>query len=104
LIRPIVKSSGFCGIGPIPACFSEQGGSHRQGGASALQSNGDFPMATKQPRAAKQCATVKKQKYTTIVEEVEKFEDLVPRMHELLLIEPEGTRIYLRVRDRRTIN
>jgi hypothetical protein len=27
---------------------------------------------------------------------------LGPRMHELLLTEPEGTRIYLRVRDRRT--
>ena len=33
----IVKSSGFCEIGPMPACFSEQGGSHRRGGASAPQ-------------------------------------------------------------------
>ena len=30
----IVKSSGFCEIGPMPACFSEQGGSRRRGGAS----------------------------------------------------------------------
>ena len=26
----------------MPACFSEQGGSHRRGGASAPQTNGDF--------------------------------------------------------------
>jgi hypothetical protein len=55
-------------------------------------------------KARRRRTTVKKQKYTTIVEEVEKFEDLAPRLHELLLTEPEGTRIYLRVRDRRTIN
>ena len=61
-------------------------------------------MAIKNPRAAKQRTTVKKQKYTAIFEEVEKFEDLAPRMHELLLTEPKGTRIYLRVRDRRIIN
>ena len=51
-----------------------------------------------------QRTTVKDQKYTIIFEEVERFEDLAPRMHELLLIEPEGTRIFLRVRDRRIIN
>ena len=33
----IVKSLGFREIGPMPACFSEQGGSHRRGGASAPQ-------------------------------------------------------------------
>jgi hypothetical protein len=61
-------------------------------------------MATKKSRAPKQLTMVKKQKYTAIFEEVEKFKDLAPRMHELLLTEPEGTRIYLRVRDCRTIN
>ena len=30
-----VTSSGFGEIGPIPACFFEQGGSHRRGGAFA---------------------------------------------------------------------
>ena len=40
-------------------------------------------MATKKPPAAKQRTMVKKQKYTAIFEEVEKFEDLAPRMHEL---------------------
>lgn len=25
LFRPIVKNSGFCEIGPTPACFSEVG-------------------------------------------------------------------------------
>ncbi len=55
-------------------------------------------------QARRQRTTVKKQKHTAIFEEVEKLEDLGPRMVELLLTEPEGTRIYLRVRDRRTIN
>ena len=54
--------------------------------------------------AAKQQNIVKKQKYTTIIGEVEKFEELAPRMLELLLTSPKGTRIYLRVRDRKTIN
>jgi hypothetical protein len=40
-IPRIVKSSGFCEIGPMPACFSEQGGSHRRGGASAPQTSGE---------------------------------------------------------------
>lgn len=61
-------------------------------------------MATKKPPAAKNRAIVEKQECTAIFEEVEKFEDLGPRMHELLLASPKGTRIYLRVRDRRTIN
>jgi hypothetical protein len=55
-------------------------------------------------QARRQRTTVKKQKHTAIFEEVEKLEDLGPRMVALLLAEPEGTRIYLRVRDRRTIN
>jgi hypothetical protein len=54
-------------------------------------------MATKKPQATKQRDIVKKQKYPTIIEEVEKFEDLGPRMHELLLTLPRRTRIYLRV-------
>ncbi len=55
-------------------------------------------------KARRKRAVGKKQNYNAIFEEVEKFEDLAPRMHELLLTEPEGTRVYLRVRDRRTIN
>jgi hypothetical protein len=62
------------------------------------------PMAVKKPRTAKLRATAKKQGLTAIFEEVEKLEDITPRMVELLLTEPEGTRIYLRVRDRRIIN
>jgi hypothetical protein len=64
-------------------------------------------MAATRKRAIKprrQRATVKNRKTTAIFEEVETFEDLGPRMHELLLTAPEGTRIYLRVRDCRTIN
>jgi hypothetical protein len=59
-------------------------------------------MATKRPRAAKQRTVVKKQKCTAIFEEVDELEDVAPRMIELLLTEPVGTRIYLRVRNRRT--
>ena len=55
-------------------------------------------------QARRQQTTVKKRKHTTIFEEVEKLEDLGPRMLELLLTEPDGTRVFLRVRDRRTIN
>jgi hypothetical protein len=61
-------------------------------------------MTMKKPRAATQRTTVKTQEYTVLFEEVEKFEDLAPRMHELLLAEPKGTRIYLRVRDREVVN
>ena len=61
-------------------------------------------MTIKTPRTVKQRTMVEEQKYKVIFEEVEKFEDLAPRMHELLLTEPKGTRIYVRVRDRRTIN
>ena len=56
-------------------------------------------MATKNPPPTKKRAIVEKQKCTAIFEEVQKFEDLGPRMHELLLASPKGTRIYLRVRD-----
>jgi hypothetical protein len=31
----------------MPACFSEQGGSHRRGGASAPQTNGKIKMTLK---------------------------------------------------------
>jgi hypothetical protein len=61
-------------------------------------------MPTKKYRSEKQRNIIKKQKCTTIIEEVERFEDLGPRMHELLLTSPEGTRIYLRVRDDITIH
>lgn len=44
------------------------------------------------------------EKCPTIVEEVEKFEDLAPRMLELQENCPEGTRIYLRVRNPVTIH
>jgi len=47
---------------------------------------------------------IKKQKHTAIFEVVETFEELGRRMRELLLTSPKGTRIYLRVRDRRTLN
>ena len=61
-------------------------------------------MSTKKPPTEKQRNIKKKQKCTTIIEEVEKFEDLGPRMHELLLTSPEGTRIYLRVRNQWTVH
>jgi hypothetical protein len=89
----------------MPACFSEQGGSQRRGGASAPQTSGDISNAYQEtPDRETTEHIIKKQKCTTIFEEVEKFEDLRPRMHELLLTSPEGTRIYLRVRDERTLN
>ena len=50
-------------------------------------------------KTRRQRTSVKRQKYATIVEEVETFEDLGPRIYELLLSSPKGTRIYLRVRD-----
>jgi hypothetical protein len=59
-------------------------------------------MATKKSWSEKQRNIIKKQTCATIIEEVERFEDLGPRMQELLLTSPEGTRIYLRVR--RTIH
>jgi hypothetical protein len=61
-------------------------------------------MTTKKPQTEKRRRAVKTQKCTAIFEEVENFEDLGTRMQELLLTEPEGTRIYLRVRKDTTIN
>jgi hypothetical protein len=49
-VRGIVKSLGSCEIGPMPACFSEQGGSHRRGGASAPQITGEITMTYLTPR------------------------------------------------------
>src|SRR5664280_2546328 len=48
-----------------------------------------FPMTSKKPQVEKRRRAVKRQKYETIIEEVEKFEDLAPRMLELLLTEPK---------------
>ncbi len=61
-------------------------------------------MTAKKPQTEKRRRAVKKQECTAIFEEVENFEDLGTRMQELLLTEPEGTRIYLRVRKDTTIN
>jgi hypothetical protein len=60
-------------------------------------------MAAKKPPAATQ-TIVNNQNVATIFEEADTFEDLTPRMQELLLTTTPGTRIYLRVRDRRIIN
>jgi hypothetical protein len=62
------------------------------------------PMATKKQRAVKQRTMLQEQECTAIFEEVDELEDVAPRMLELLLTEPEGTRIYIRVRNLRTIN
>jgi hypothetical protein len=88
----------------MPACFSEQGGSHRRGEASAPQANGDFSDDYQETTNRETTECYQKQKCFTIVEEVEKFEDLGTRMQELLLTSPKGTRIYLRVRKDTTIN
>jgi hypothetical protein len=62
-------------------------------------------MTTKKVRYEKRRQEiVRKQAATIIIEEVETFEDLGPRMQELLLNSPEGTRIYLRVRQKQTMN
>jgi hypothetical protein len=55
-------------------------------------------MTTKKLPAANTGAIVEKQEPVAIFEEVERFEDLGPRMYELLSTTPKGTRIYLRVR------
>ena len=60
-------------------------------------------MTTKKPQTEKRRSAVKI-KCTAIFEEVENFEELGTRMQELLLTEPAGTRIYLRVRKDTTIN
>jgi hypothetical protein len=66
-------------------------------------------MLTKKPRAEKprkiiKRKIIKKKKHTAIFEVVDSFEELGTRMQELLLTEPKGTRIYLRVRKDTTIN
>jgi len=61
-------------------------------------------MPAKKSRTEKQRKIIRKQAATTIIEEVERFEDLGPRMHQLLLTSLKGTRIYLRVRDQRTLH
>jgi hypothetical protein len=60
---------------------------------------GRSPMRIKKPQTKRQRKIIRKEAATTIIEEVERFEDLGPRMQKLLLTSPEGTRIYLRVRD-----
>ena len=61
-------------------------------------------MATKKPRVAEKRAAKKKQTWITIVDEVDTFEELAPRLHELLLTSPDNARVYVRVRDPRTLN
>ena len=61
-------------------------------------------MTNKKQQTEKKRHAAKKQKVSTIIEEVESIEDLALRMQELVLTEPEGTRIYLRVRNSRTIH
>jgi len=63
----------------MPACFSEQGGSHRRGGASAPQTIGEIPMP-----------------YLTKKQERERFlAEFLRRLREA----PPGTRVYMRVGD-----
>jgi hypothetical protein len=61
-------------------------------------------MAAGKPRTRKGGAPKKQQKRITVVGEVETLEDLAPRMQELTLDLPEGSRIYLRVRNQRTVH
>jgi hypothetical protein len=61
-------------------------------------------MATKKLRAVKARGSIKKRKCKTVFDEVETLEDVAPRMIELLPSESEGNRIYISIRDRRTIN
>src|SRR5665213_1343816 len=63
----------------MPACFSEQGGSHRRGGASAPQTTGEIPMA-----------------YLTKKQERELF---IAECSRRLREAPPGTRVYMRVGD-----
>jgi hypothetical protein len=63
----------------MPACFSEQGGSHRRGSASAPQMTGEIPMA-----------------YLTKKQQRELFiDEFLRRLREA----PPGTRVYMRVGD-----
>jgi hypothetical protein len=61
-------------------------------------------MTANKPRTGKRRSAVRKQKCVTLVEEVEALEHLAPRMQELLLDLPEGSRIYLRVRGQETVH
>jgi hypothetical protein len=90
----------------MPACVSAQGGSHDEASAFfALANTTETPaMAPKQPRPTPPQSISNDQDCATIFAEVETFDDLAPRMQELLLTNPPGTRIYLRLRDRRIIN
>jgi hypothetical protein len=71
-----------------------------------------FPMPIENPRSnmrhrpvEKKNKPAKTKRYAPIFEEVEDFEELGRRMKELLLSEPKGRKIYLRVRDDlKTIN
>ena len=75
----IVKNSGFCEIGPMPACFSEQGGSHRRGGTLVPQITEKLPMT-----------------YETKTLQRERFlAEFLRRIREA----PPGTRVYMRVGD-----
>jgi hypothetical protein len=63
----------------MPACFSEQGGSHRRGGASAPQLNGEITMP-----------------YETKEQQRERFlAEFLRRIREA----PPGTRVYMAVGD-----
>jgi hypothetical protein len=63
----------------MPACFSEQGGSHRRGGASAPQLTGEITMT-----------------YETKVQQRERLlAEFLQRIREA----PPGTRVYMAVGD-----
>jgi hypothetical protein len=63
----------------MPACFSEQGGSHRRGGASAPQLTGEITMS-----------------YETKEQQRERFlAEFLQRIREA----PPGTRVYMAVGD-----
>jgi hypothetical protein len=87
----------------MPACFPSKV-DRGDGAALAPQKSETSPMPTKKPLTAKRRNTIKRQKCKTIVEEVENLEDLGPRMQELVSTSPEGTRIYLSVRNPVTVH
>jgi hypothetical protein len=88
---------------PDTSLLSEQGGSHRRGVAEQHKET-EIPMSAKKSRSARQDRSSRQPKVKTIIEEVDNLKDLAPRMLELIETEPEGTRIYLRVRKNLTIN
>jgi hypothetical protein len=79
----------------MPACFFEQGGSQGRGGALATQSNGDTPMTRKKQGVE---LNGSEPAQSAIFDEVDTFEELAPRLHELSLKVPAGTRVYVRIR------